>query len=688
MNRVKTTSCRDSIFIQIASYRDPELIPTVQDAIAQAAHPERLSFGICWQYQTEEELRYIEPLRNIKNCRIEAIPAAQSRGVGWARSKTQKLWRKERYTLQIDSHTRLAPGWDTQLIDMLVICPSSKPILTAYVPAYEPPRKLINNTPTCLEAEKFWESGVLTLRASGDLSQCSTPQVGAFVSGHFIFADASIIEEVPYDPKIYFRGEEVLLAARAWTKGWDIYHPHRVVCWHYYNSGGKRPVHWEDNQKWRTNNEISEQRFRQIMKPESSKKFKVYGLGTTRSLAEYEKLTGINFQERRKDSDLELLLLCARTHIDPATAERIKTLLQKDINWTYLIETAARHRVIPLLYQSLNTTCPEAVSQSILIQLRNYFHANAARNLFLTTELLKLLNLFKERDISAIPFKGPVLAASVYGNLALRQISDLDILVSERDFERAKELLISQGYQPEKFYGWEQSFVGANNRVGVDLHQGIVQQHFSFRLDFERLWQRVEPVSLAGATVVNLSPEDLLVILSVQVAKDCVQKRESLKQLCDLAELIRVHQEMDWAQVMEQARTLHSERMLFLGLFLTSFLKGTVFPKQVWHSIEAEPTVKSLAAEVRQRLFRQADEPDRWLEKSLFSFSFSLRLKERLQDRVPVIGEFLRRQITPNDRDRALLPLPSPLHFLYYLLRPIRLVGKYGAIMLKRFPGF
>ena len=342
---------------------------------------------------------------------------------------------------------------------------------------------------------------------------------------------------------------------------------------------------------------------------------------------------------------------------------------------------------MPLLYQSLKNTCPDAVPQVILNYLQNYFHANAARNLFLTSELINLLKLFNERDISAIPFKGPVLAASAYGNLALRQIGDLDILVHEQDFHRAKELLISQGYQPGKLYGWEQSFVGANNRVCLDLHQGIVQQHFSFRLDFERLWQRVEPVSLAGATVVNLSPEDLLVILSVQVAKDCVQKRESLKQLCDLAELIRVHQEMDWAQAMEQTRTLHSERMLFLGLFLTSELNGTVFPKEVWHSIEAQPTVKSLAAEVRQRLFRQADEPDRWLEKSLFSFSFSLRLKERLQDRVPVVGEFLRQKITPRDRDRALLPLPRSLHFLYYLIRPIRLVGKYGAILLKRFPG-
>jgi hypothetical protein len=124
----------------------------------------------------------------------------------------------------------------------------------------------------------------------------------------------------------------------------------------------------------------------------------------------------------------ELLLYCAQTPIDSEIAERIRTLLQQDIDWAYLIQTAAQHGVMPLLYQSLNTTCPEAVPKANLAQLRNYFHTNAQRNLFLTKELLKLLTLFETHSIPAIPFKGPVLAVSAYGNLSLRQISDLDIL--------------------------------------------------------------------------------------------------------------------------------------------------------------------------------------------------------------------------------------------------------------------
>ena len=154
----------DSIFIQIVAYRDLELIPTVEEAIAHAAHPEGLSFGICWQYGTDKEKNYISKLKAIKNCRIIALTASQACGVGWARSLVQKLWEKERYTLQIDAHMRFLPGWDVELIKMLKRCPSEKPLLSTYPPAYRPPRELVGDTPSRLEPDKFRDPGTLTLR--------------------------------------------------------------------------------------------------------------------------------------------------------------------------------------------------------------------------------------------------------------------------------------------------------------------------------------------------------------------------------------------------------------------------------------------------------------------------------------------------------------------------------------------
>ena len=187
------------IFVQIASYRDPELLPTIYDAIEQAEFPEHISFGICWQYQTEEELQYIEPLKTIKNCRVKTVPASESRGADWARSEVQKLWRGEKYTLQIDSHMRFAPGWDTQLIEMLAMCPSKKALLTAYPPAYEPPRNLLGNTLMGLAPTHFDEAGILHLgyfflEYIENVKQWNAPKLGRFIASGFVFAHASIIQ--------------------------------------------------------------------------------------------------------------------------------------------------------------------------------------------------------------------------------------------------------------------------------------------------------------------------------------------------------------------------------------------------------------------------------------------------------------------------------------------------------------
>jgi len=397
--------------------------------------------------------------------------------------------------------------------------------------------------------------------------------------------------------------------------------------------------------------------------------------------------------------EAELLLCCARTCLDAESAERIRDLLQEDIDWAYLIQTALRHGVMPLLSRSLYTVCPEAVPRAILDQLRDHFRANTLRNFFMTEELLKLLNLLEAHGTPAIPYKGPILAASVYGDLSLRQFSDLDILVRQQHVPRAKELLISQGYQPQTQLNGAQEtaylpshreykFVRDDGRVRVELHWRIAahwQIPSSFPLDPEHLWERNEQVSLAGATVRNLSPEDLLLILCVHGSH---HHWERLEWICDVAELIRVHQGMDWRQVIEQASRLGSERMLFLGLFLANDLLRTALPEEVVQRLQADPVVKSLAAQVREWLFREADGGLELSEES----TFFIRMRERLWDRVPYyllyLCAYLRTAMTPNVKDRALLPLPGFLSFLYHLLRPIRLVREYGLRPLKHLLGF
>ena len=382
----------------------------------------------------------------------------------------------------------------------------------------------------------------------------------------------------------------------------------------------------------------------------------------------------------------ELLLHCARTATTSSGAAEIITLIAQGIDWDALLRVALHHRLMPLLYWRLNATCPEAVPRLFLDRLRDLYQANARRNVSLTIQLLKILDILDVHGVPVISYKGPSLAAAIYGNLALRQFDDLDLLVHKVDVPRAKELLISLGYQPYlrlthaqeavllRAY-CERLFIRHGDRVFIDLHWATTPTYLSFSRDAERLWKRLQRISLGDVTIPTLSPEDLLLILCEHGAK------HSWERLCwirDIAGLISHEKPLDWPWILDQARTSGSSRMLLLGLSLASHVLGAPLPETILPRVQADPVVKTLAIQVRQQLFLDPSHPVGILKRAIFY----LRAMERLTER----GRYCLAQVmisTPGDW--SLLPLPGPLFPLYYVLRPIRLIAKYGRTLLSCF---
>lgn len=386
--------------------------------------------------------------------------------------------------------------------------------------------------------------------------------------------------------------------------------------------------------------------------------------------------------------EIEVLVCCSRTIMESETADHIRELLAKNINWGKLIEIAQQQRVLPLLYSSLSSNFAEVVPKAILSKLRLDFLAQTRRSLLLSGELVRLLNLFAEEKISVLPFKGPVLAASAYGNLSLRQFSDLDILVHPKDVEKAKHLFLSEGYSmkierievtedQKAVFVRSQSihklvreaaypFIHPETELVVELHWGIMPDYFSFPIDSEALWQDLEPVTIAGTTVPNLSPENTLLMLAGHGTKDCWT---NLARICDVAELIRSHPQLNWYKLMEQARVKGGQRILFLALTLAQNILGTALPDEVWQKIQTDPKVSLLAVEVNQNLFQNTD--GSYQDGKVTRFHLSVR--ERLQDKILYS---LRLATTPTTSDWLVLPLAEFPAFIYYLLRPVRLVGE------------
>ncbi len=378
-----------------------------------------------------------------------------------------------------------------------------------------------------------------------------------------------------------------------------------------------------------------------------------------------------NIPQPANSPEIALLLCCARTVVTENQIVEIKALIQAELDWSYLLSTAVAQGVMPFLAYNLTNTCPEAIPQKILSRLQNYLQSNAINNLGLNRQLVDILQLLEVHKIPAIPFKGIVLATSVYRNPLLRQISDLDILVHPWDMPKAKDLLIAQGYKIRNEVPWECHLL-KDNGVNIDLHAEIAPQHIVYPLQSDELWQHLESLPLGKATVPNFSSEMLLIILCLNGSKECWQ---SLSRICDVAELINSDRQMDWQLIMQQAEQWGFKRVICLGCLLAKDFLGTTLPDLIWQQIQSDLTTQSLALEVRENLFVSSTESIGEVERTMFC----IRTRERWRDKVRSFWGIITFSggMKPTKNDRDFLPLPKFFYFIHYLIRPFRIISKY-----------
>jgi hypothetical protein len=297
----------ETIFISIASYRDPELIPTIQDCITNAKNPDRLRFGICWQHDDTESLN---DYKDDPRFKIIDVPYEHSKGTCWARNLIQSLYEDETYYLQLDSHHRFSKNWDTTLVKMLKELKKKghkKPLLTAYLPGFDPKNDPNGRVNECwnLEFDRYLPEGPIFIKPHviDGWKDLEGPIPSRFLSGHFIFTVGKWANEVKYDPYYYFHGEEPSLAARSFTHGYDLFHPHIPVIWHEYIRNGKTKQ-WDDDKEWSKKNSTSYSRYRALHGmggelPDTLMDLEKYSFGKERTLEEYEKYIGVKFSTRQ-----------------------------------------------------------------------------------------------------------------------------------------------------------------------------------------------------------------------------------------------------------------------------------------------------------------------------------------------------------------------------------------------------
>jgi len=300
---------KNTIFVQIASYRDPELPKTLHSLFENAKYPNNLRVCIAWQHGEDESLEIFDkPYR--ANLHIIDIPYQDSKGACWARNQIQQHYEGEKYTFQLDSHHRFVKDWDTKLIKMVKDLQAKghkKPLLTSYAPSYNPAKDPEERTmvPWWMTFDRFAPEGaVYFLPASiPEFQTLKEPIPARFYSAHFAFTVGQFAQEVQHDPNMYFHGEEISIAVRAFTHGYDLFHPHQIVTWHEYIRKNVKKQ-WDDDKTWPSKNNESHRRNRILFgiepgcTPCMRKQIEPYGFGNERNLEDYERYAGIRFSDR------------------------------------------------------------------------------------------------------------------------------------------------------------------------------------------------------------------------------------------------------------------------------------------------------------------------------------------------------------------------------------------------------
>jgi len=411
------------------------------------------------------------------------------------------------------------------------------------------------------------------------------------------------------------------------------------------------------------------------------------------------------------NDELKFLIACCQTELSEDLALNADTPVVKtkegcDINFIHsyiqhptsniqhLLALANQHGILPLVYRTIKNLPKNDESLSphstLLSELKPLYMSIVQRNMLMTSELIKIMDLLKENSIEALAFKGPTLSHMAYGDITLRQYSDLDILVGEKDLYSTAKLIVAQNYEPmdsiaflknkaklhvEKNY----EFYGRKNGIKVEIHWRLINSSFLKKFKSYDLFASAQDVKINQMAIPIPDTKILLLYLCNHGAS---HMWERLEWIVDIDRLIRSKEtSLDWNEILSLASTLQSKTSLLLGLGLSKTLFNTPLPPSVrsqLHSTQVTDLITFIFDTLNSDLISKDHTSHK---KNLKVFQFHLALQDSLATKS---GFILQTLFGYSDRDVMMVNLPRPLFFLYYPLRILRIINKYTFQPLKK----
>lgn len=395
-------------------------------------------------------------------------------------------------------------------------------------------------------------------------------------------------------------------------------------------------------------------------------------------LSKYEdRLFNMRLQAICKGADhceYAFVVLAVRAFLSGAKEESLQALLTQPLHWESIERSADRHAILPLLIYVLNQYKTEAIPQKTREHLQQRWMLAARNNLLQMQEWHRVLRAFDAAGLHAISFKGPALALLAYSNVMLREFTDLDFLLRPEDISTARDVLVREGYRLRSSVAGntEAALLRSGNRqldfvnevrgTVIDLHWGALHEMFSFQLPLDRLFESSKIEHQDEGSFRSLSSEHLLLYICVHGTKHCWLH---LRDLCDLAFYVTATPALDWDLCVALAESTSCDLVLKHALLLACQVMGLKLPSAIWSYCE-DAEARALANTAQSFLFRENGDIG-YRETLRYHLAFAKSWRAR-------VHFIFQRVLVPAEQDWQRVRLPQSLHFLYYPIRPVRLL--------------
>ena len=368
----------------------------------------------------------------------------------------------------------------------------------------------------------------------------------------------------------------------------------------------------------------------------------------------------------------QLLLSCAQTRMSSENENKIKNLLDSNLNWKFIFDKARINGLVPLLYYNLNRIDSNKIPDNILLNLKKLYHKNVHRNILLTAELIKVFDLLKNGGVKAVTYKGPVLALNAYGSLAFREFGDVDILIRKADVNKAKKIMNDNGFyldppielktsiyiQLASEYQFKNSFGGI-----IEINWSFIGNYFYFPNSPKLLFNDLKNYKINDFVIKTISPENDFLMLCIHCSK---HNWKRILWICDLREFLE-NNEINWADLWEKADQLAVKRIVIINLILLKNLFGLEYQKIAQLS---DKYAQELACQIIRRKF--IEDKNSW-SKSEKIFLYLKKRENFTYGLMDLLGNLTK----PIYQDYQNIKLPESFFGLYLVIRPFLLLKKH-----------